>query len=131
MLFQIVYPINVPILGDSYKEAIKNYVKFNQKVNFTNLILKDQQNKNYYEARLRYYFENQKNKVGIDVYPYTNVNLPLSPVIARSALSPRNNTTVVLPPTPVIAPLGPAVTVRNSPYFATANNVVVKQPYFY
>jgi len=76
MLFQIVQPFVANIYGDSFKEAIKNYIKINHNINIRNLIIKDQQN--HYEARLRYYIENNKNKVGIDVYPYTNISSPIT-----------------------------------------------------
>ena len=59
MIYQIVSPIVTPIYGDSFKEAIKNYVKFNHNLNINNLIIKDQSQ--HWEARLRYYKENQKN----------------------------------------------------------------------
>lgn len=75
MLFQIVQPIVTDIYGDSFKEAIKNYVKLNYNANITNMVIKDQNN--HYQTRLRYYQENNKNKVGIDVYPYTNMSYPI------------------------------------------------------
>ena len=75
MLFQIVQPFAVDIYGDSFKEAIKNYVKLNYAANITNMIIKDQAN--HYQTRVRYYKENNKNKVGIDVYPYTNMSYPI------------------------------------------------------
>ena len=75
MLFQIVQPIVTDIYGDSFKEAVKNYVKLNYNANITNMVIKDQTN--HYQTRLRYYQENNKNKVGIDVYPYTNVSYPI------------------------------------------------------
>ena len=73
MIYQIVSPIVATINGDSFKEALKNYIKINHDINIRNLIIKDQAN-NAYEAKLRYYMQNKINKVGIDVYPYTNVS---------------------------------------------------------
>jgi len=74
MLFQIVQPFVADIYGDSFKEAIKQYVKINHNLNIKRMIIKDQAN--HYDTRLRYYIENNKNKVGIDVYPYTNISYP-------------------------------------------------------
>jgi hypothetical protein len=72
MIFQVVFPFESTIYGDSFKEAVKNYVKHNYNVNMTNLIIKDQAN--HYETKLRYYTENNKNKVGIDFYLFPNNN---------------------------------------------------------
>jgi hypothetical protein len=117
MIYQIVSPVYRTIEGDSFKEAIKNYVKFDYNLNIRNLIIKDQLN-NKYEAKLRYYMQNQRNKVGIDVYPY----------VAPVAMSP----SVAIAPVP-IAPvaMSPIITTRNSPFYATANNIVIKRPGFY
>ena len=96
MIYQIVSPIVTPIYGDSFKEAIKNYVKFNHNLNINNLIIKDQSQ--HWEARLRYYKENQKNKVGIDVYPYTNLTYPmLAPGIAARGISPIVSPGIIAP----------------------------------
>jgi hypothetical protein len=122
MIYQIVSPIVATIEGDSFKEAIKNYVKFNHNLNIRNLIIKDQSN-HAYEAKLRYYMQNERNKVGIDVYPYTNVSYPIiapipSPVIALN--------------TPITAINTPAVvTTKNSPIIATDSNVFIRTPKFY
>ena len=140
MIYQIVSPIVATIEGDSFKEAIKNYVKFNHSLNIRNLIVKDQAD-HAYEARLRYYMENQKNKVGIDVYPYTNINYPviapINPVIA-----PMNP--VIAPMNPLISSLKPfysnsiptyiktpaVVSAPNSRFFATDSNIFIKNPYY-
>jgi hypothetical protein len=74
--FQIVYPITYDIYGDSFKEAVKNYVKLKHNYDINNLIISDQQTYAY-QAKLRYYMENQRNKVGIDFYPYPYNNIPL------------------------------------------------------
>lgn len=115
MIYQIVSPVYASIHGDSFKEAIKNYVKFNHNLNVTNLIIKDQAD-HAYEARLRYYMQNEKNKVGIDVYPYTNIKpMVVAPMVAAA---------------PII-PTGPVVSAPNSRYFATADNVFIKRSGFY
>jgi len=142
MIYQIVSPVVATIEGDSFKEAIKNYVKFNHNLNIRNLIVKDQAN-HAYEAKLRYYMENQRNKVGIDVYPYTNVNYPIvpgpilsAPIIPApivpgpinpviSAVSPFFYKTV---PTYVKTPA--TVSAPNSRFFATDSNIFIKNPYY-
>jgi hypothetical protein len=133
MIFQIVQPFVADIYGDSFKEAVKNYVKFNHNLNITNMIIKDQSD--HYETRIRYYTENNKNKVGIDVYPYTNVSYPLiTPVIAAPAPIVRSNVPITIAPSVVpIAPISttPMVTVKGSPYIANNNNVLVRNPIFY
>jgi hypothetical protein len=120
MLYQIVSPIVTDINGDSFKEALKNYLKINHNISITNLIIKDRER--YYEAKLRYYKQNQKNKVGIDVYPYPTLELPnkqivplvnpYNPVVNR--VSPINPFVPVINPiVPVINPIVPVM--RPSP----------------
>jgi len=143
MIYQIVSPVVASIQGDSFKEAIKNYVKFNHNLNITNLIIKDQAD-HAYEARLRYYTQNERNKVGIDVYPYTNVSYPVlapgvglvSPAVVSPYTTPAlaiNRPAVVTPyTTSALAINTPAVvTTKNSPFVATDSNVFVRRPYFY
>jgi len=101
MLYQIVSPIVTDINGDSFKEALKNYLKINHNINITNLIIKDREN--YYEAKLRYYKQNQKNKVGIDVYPYPTLELPNKQIVP-----------LVNPIVPVVNPYSPVINPINS-----------------
>ena len=121
------------IYGDSFKEAVKNYVKFNHKLNITNMIIKDQSN--HYNTKLRYYIENNKNKVGIDVYPYTNV-FPYTNVqpVMSSVMSPVMSPAMSPVMSPVMSPamsLNPMVKVNGSPYMANNQNVIVSNPFFY
>jgi len=67
MSFQIVYPIAMTINADSFKDAVKQYVKLNHDVNIANIIITDQQR--YMKANLKYYNEGPKNKVGISLFP--------------------------------------------------------------
>lgn len=142
MIYQIVSPVVATIEGDSFKEAIKNYVKFNHNLNIRNLIVKDQAN-HAYEAKLRYYMENQRNKVGIDVYPYTNVNYPIVPgPILSAPIVP--GPIVPGPINPVISAVSPffyktvptyvktpaTVSAPNSRFFATDSNIFIKNPYY-
>ena len=69
-MFNVVYPFFMEIDGDSYKEAIKNFVKINYTMNLHKIIVRDRYN-NYHQAKFNYYKDegNKKNKVGIDIYP--------------------------------------------------------------
>ena len=69
MEFQIVYPLLTQISGDNYNEAIKNYVKFTDKLKLNSLIIKDSYNNRHLEAKIRYYTELGMNKVGITTFP--------------------------------------------------------------
>ena len=105
MLFQIVQPFHADIYGDTFKEAIKNYIKINHNFNITNLIIKDQQT--HYKTKLKYYRENNKRKVGIDVYPHVNAyGMPISyPTLSPY---PALSQYPALSPYPVLAP-GPII----------------------
>jgi len=133
--YQIISPFVTTINGDDYKEAIKNYVKLNYNNNINTLIFKDHQQ--HYEARLKYYNQDNKKKVGIDFYPYTNIlvaNNLKKPVVVPALGS-------VVSPTPMgpaIAPVIPAPVpvITSAPVFAsqsilTSNlvpNVFVNSP---
>ena len=69
MSFQIVYPIPMAISADSFKDAVKQYVKLNYDVNIASLILTDQYR--YMKANLKYYKDGPKDKVGISLFPTT------------------------------------------------------------
>lgn len=79
MSFQIVYPITMSLSADSFKDAVKQYVKMNYDVNLANLIITDQYR--YMKANLKYYKEGSKNKVGISLFPtsWSNNSLLLEP----------------------------------------------------
>ena len=146
MIYQIVSPVVATIEGDSFKEAIKNYVKFNHNLNIRNLIVKDQAD-HAYEAKLRYYMQNHKNKVGIDVYPYTNIaafnpimgsvmspiiNPVMSPII-NPIMSPAFNPAMnpfISPSVPTYIKTPPIVSAPNSRFFATDSNIFIKNPYY-
>lgn len=114
-MYTVVSPFSSIVYGDSIKEAIKNFVLINDKVNLQNIIFKDQ--KNHYEARVKYYKQNQKNKVGITVYPY---NYPTSII---------QNGAPIIPSIPVV-PMGPPVI--GSPGMISANQYgPVISPYNY
>jgi len=80
MIYQVMSPVVAVIDGDTYKEAIKNYIKMNYALTINSMIFKDQQN--HYQARIKYYNENNKNKIGISVYPYTIPIVNIGPLIS-------------------------------------------------
>jgi hypothetical protein len=80
MRFDIIFPYPSIINADSYKEAIKNYIIMDHETQINNLIITNQIN--HMNARIKYYQQNGKNKVGIDMYPinYQPNNLLMSGV---------------------------------------------------
>jgi hypothetical protein len=70
MDFKIVFPINAPIYGDNFKEAVKNFVKLNYNMGLNSLILAD--NDKRYKINMRYYTADTRNRVGFDVYPLSS-----------------------------------------------------------
>ena len=79
MSFQIVYPIPMTISADSFKDAVKQYVKLNYSMNIANIIVTDQYR--YMKANLKYYKEGPKSKVGISLFPtvWPNSSLIVNP----------------------------------------------------
>jgi len=67
MIYNIVSPFQYEIQGDDYTTAIKNFVKLNHDLQIHQMIIRDRQK--YMMANMRYYKQNQKNKIGIDTYP--------------------------------------------------------------
>jgi hypothetical protein len=67
MLFKIVAPIVADIYGDSFKDAVKNFIKINHGLNIHHMIVKDQTQ--HIDARIKYYQEDGRNKVGINMFP--------------------------------------------------------------
>lgn len=77
--FQILHPFVYDIYGDSFKEAVKNFVKLNHNMNIQDIIIRDQANTQKYRAEVKYYTEEGKNRAGITMYPTNNfmINQPL------------------------------------------------------
>jgi len=70
MNYTVVYPRfqhPIVITADSFKEAIKEYVKMKYAVDIHQMIIKDQWT--HMNADLRYYRKNNIDKVGINMYP--------------------------------------------------------------
>jgi len=121
--------------GDSFKEAVKNFAKLNYQMNLNSIILTDQAR--YMKANLKYYKNEDKQKVGISLYPtvwpltvqddgrimspyntwpyspsitYDAKEYPATKFLDASTFVPR-----IIPLDPLIAPLGSAIS-PFSPY---------------
>ena len=70
--YKIVSPMQVDIMGESVTDAIKKFIKMNHELAINKLILQDEGKRMY--ARIRYFEDQNKHKVGIDVYPTLPVN---------------------------------------------------------
>ena len=77
--FQILYPLVYDIYGDSFKDAVKSFVKLNHNMNIQDIIIRDQANTQKYRAEVKYYTEESKRKAGITMYPTNSfiINQPL------------------------------------------------------
>ena len=139
-IFQIVHPIVTTINGDSFKEAIKNFVKLNHRLNLNEMIITDQNN--YYTATWKKIKHDGRNKVGIDYYPTPStvitslgfptlgLGLPVSNVIVPDGpiVGPGHDVgpivgQVVSPLSPVL-PVTPVITNRDNTRIATSNTVM-------
>jgi hypothetical protein len=119
MIYQVVSPVVVEIDGDSFKDAVKNFVKLNYSMNLANIIITDQYRTNYMKADLKYYNEGSKNKVGINLMPTVwNVSdsgmllpnvWPYSPTISYDTKEYPSTTFVDSTFVPRIIPLAPLV----------------------
>ena len=111
-IFQIVHPIVTTINGDSFKEAIKNFVKLNHRLNLNEMIITDQNN--YYTATWKKIKHDGRNKVGIDYYPtpstvITSLGFPTLGMGLGLGLPVSN---VIVPDGPIVGPghdVGPIV----------------------
>lgn len=108
MKFSIVYPYPYMIDADSFKEAIKQYVKMNHNININQMILTDRMN--HVNAELNYYRQNNIDKVGINMYPISpNYNIYpnfMGPVNVQPLIS--NNSGIVQVPT-FVPPINPFI----------------------
>ena len=102
MRFSIVYPYPSFIDADSFKEAIKQYVKINQNVNINQMIIHDKLN--YVNADLNYYRKNNVDKVGINMYPISSnyvINPNFGPVQVQRLIPDSINSNIMYVPTPI------------------------------
>lgn len=104
MKIEIVFPFESTMYGDSFKDAVKKFIKLNHNMNITKMIIKDQ-SKNI-EARINYYKEDGRNKVGIDMFP-VGLQYPIPLITNDSSLPPFPLSPIPLSPYP--APFIPTV----------------------
>lgn len=118
-VYQVVQPFQYAITADSFKDAIKNFVKVHRDLNLTNIIIKDQSK--YYQANFNYWFEGGKNKVQISTNPYLGaVSLGPSYIQYYESL-PGASGIPLTPPFSSASPLAPvALTPSIFPFSPTA-----------
>jgi hypothetical protein len=109
MIYQIVAPFVADIYGDSFKDAVKNIIKLKRDLNLNDIIIKDQTQ--HMQARIKYYQEDGRNKVGINMFPLGPgyPTLGPTPIVVNDTYIPQR---VITPPeipiiAPVPLPLGP------------------------
>jgi hypothetical protein len=69
--YRIVYPVVHEVNADSYKSAIKNYVKMKNDIGLKQLIITDINNHNSQLANMKYFRHNGIPRVGINMQPYS------------------------------------------------------------
>lgn len=101
MKFSVVYPYPSIIDADSFKEAIKEYVKINRNININQMIITDKMS--HVNADLNYYRRNNVDKVGINMYPISpNYNIYpnfYGPVNVQSLIPNSINSSILYAPT--------------------------------
>lgn len=111
MKFSVVYPYPSMIDADSFKEAIKQYVKINHNININQMILNDRVN--HVNAELNYYRKNNVDKVGINMYPISpNYSITpnfYGPVHVQPLIPDSINSNIMYVPTPVSPFLIPTI----------------------
>jgi hypothetical protein len=75
MLYHVLSPFPAKIESDNIKDAIKNFVKLYYNMTINNMILKD--SAQHMKAKIKYYQEDGRNKVGINMFPIKSTSLPL------------------------------------------------------
>jgi hypothetical protein len=63
MIYQIVHPFSLAISGETMKDAIKNYAKYNYDMTINQLIVTDKIK--HMKANLKYYNNNKKVQIGM------------------------------------------------------------------
>jgi len=82
MEFQIVFPVVSTVLGDSFKDAIKYYIETNRAFDINQMILQDRMNR--MQANIRYYDEDGRRKMGINMFPVgPTVVTPFMPMVVN------------------------------------------------
>lgn len=130
-VYQVVQPFQYAITADSFKDAVKNFVKIHRELNLANIIIKDQ-NK-YVEARFKYWFEDGRNRIGISTFPYSGPitigpsyinyyeSLPGATGVPLSPTMPSGTPVALSPPLLPFSPLAPytPISVTTDPFIPT------------
>jgi hypothetical protein len=78
MIYQVVHPYVMSINAESFKDAIKNYVKMNHNLTLGNIIITDQA-RQFMKAKVNYYNVDDKRKANITLFPTIGPLGPLGP----------------------------------------------------
>jgi hypothetical protein len=78
MIYQVVHPYVMSINAESFKDAIKNYVKMNHNLTLGNIIITDQA-RQFMKAKVNYYNVDDKRKANITLFPTIGHSMPLGP----------------------------------------------------
>lgn len=89
--------------ADSFKEAIKEYIKINRNFNINQMIITDKMT--HVNADLNYYRKNNVDKVGINMYPISpNYNIYpnfYGPINVQPLIPDQHNSSILYAPTPI------------------------------
>jgi hypothetical protein len=116
MIYQVVHPYVMSINAESFKNAVKNYVKMNQNLTLSSLIITDQ-SRQYMKANLNYYNVNDKKKVSISLLPTTWPSMPSMSLMPSLPLSIKNDGEIVSPLN--TWPYSPSITYDTKEYPST------------
>lgn len=99
--YDVVYPYPAMIDADSFKSAIKQYIKVQHNVNINQMILTDKMS--HVNAELNYFRKNNIDKVGINMYPISpNYNIEpnnFGYIQVNSLIHNQNNSSIIRVPT--------------------------------
>jgi len=100
MKYSIVYPYPALIDADSFKSAIKQYIKVKHNMNINQMILTDRFN--HVNAELNYFRKNNIDKVGINMYPispnYIISSNNIENIQVKSLIPNINNSNLIINP---------------------------------
>jgi hypothetical protein len=76
MEFKIVFPVVSTVFSDSFKDAIKQYIETNRAMNINQMIIQERMNR--MQANIRYYNQDGRSKMGINMFPIPlNMGMPM------------------------------------------------------
>ena len=104
--YRIVYPVVHEINADSYKNAIKDYVKMKNDLGLKQLIITDINNHNTKIANMTYFNNYGVPKVGINMQPYAYTMNKVDYPFTRKDDHP------IVHPVPMVTPFSTGLVVR-------------------